>query len=312
MSSTTAEASSVVAKTPPPAATRTIQRSTASLISLPPIDHSHGQSPPPSESKRRATRRSGRIEPLEAVRTALHCPRAVHELRATEVELRAATPSALERRRGTGQGRGGNGKKEPAPGVGPGQIRGKTKGRRANDDPRAREDKRDPGRATRSDRSPSTYSASASTICLVIAGWVPIASMATTQPDSSSILSCSGIAVISFDFSSTFVCARVSPAWFAHALTMWIAGLSLLRSCDRPAVFPSMLMICASVARLTAATHETNRSFNASGSSRQNTRAVMSCEGMPWGSRRNLLSHDSVLSQSSMRYTIIECGNAQA
>src|SRR5271157_3592033 len=65
-----------------------------------------------------------------------------------------------------------------------------------------------------------------------ISVWVPIASMVTMQPGRSRIFKSSGIAVISFDFSSTFRWPRTSSFSAAHALTIKIARLPSFWSFD--------------------------------------------------------------------------------
>jgi hypothetical protein len=60
-------------------------------------------------------------------------------------------------------------------------------------------------------------------ICSAIAFWVPIASIVMIAPWMSTSLKSSGMAVISFDFSSQATCPSDSPYSLAQTLTEWSA-----------------------------------------------------------------------------------------
>ena len=89
---------------------------------------------------------------------------------------------------------------------------------------------RHPGTVTRSRAGRSDLP---SLILWAIFFRVPIASMVTIHPS------------ISLDWSSTFTCAKSSRFLFAQALTMWIAGLSMLLSKLLRAVLPSIALSSA-------------------------------------------------------------------
>ena len=126
-----------------------------------------------------------------------------------------------------------------------------------------------------------------------MAVWQPIASIVTVQPRTSSRARSAGIAVISFDLSSTATCPSTSPLASAQALTRCSAALPFARSCERRSVFPSMATTCPTVCGATARTQATNAAPNAAGSSAAKTRPKVSWLGMPPGKARNDRSQGS-------------------
>ena len=135
-----------------------------------------------------------------------------------------------------------------------------------------------------------------------MAVWQPIASMVTMQPSSASSRSRRGMAVISLDFASVATCPSTSPLAVAQALTRCSGRLARPRdrasgaaSCrrwppprPRPAAPTTRLHPGQEAAPGTAA-----------GSSRANTRPKVSCDGMPFGSARNVRSQASLRGRTS-------------
>src|SRR5580693_1176081 len=111
--------------------------------------------------------------------------------------------------------------------------------------------------------------------------------------DTSKIFSNSGIAVISLLLSSTFTSPSTSPLSRAHALTICTAPFPFLRSWLRLDCFPSIATTSCFVFAYTDPIHPRKHSRNSPGSIRANTRAIVSCDGMPLGSSRNPLNHSS-------------------
>ena len=133
---------------------------------------------------------------------------------------------------------------------------------------------------------------------------VPMASMVTTHPFRHRISNSSGIALISFVFSSTRNCPKTRDVSQAHALTTWEGRFPLLSSLLRRMVFPSMAII-PSIFPATALVHRKKASWNWSGSIIWNTRLIVSWEGIPPGSSRNVSSHSFLeYAQSSISFQV--------
>ena len=99
------------------------------------------------------------------------------------------------------------------------------------------------------------------------------------------------MAVILFDFSSTFTCPRTSRLAVAQALTLSMAALSIPWSCERRSTFPSIAISWPLITFLTVVIQRIKQAWNCSGSRRANTRVKVSCEGMPLGNSRNVWNH---------------------
>jgi len=112
---------------------------------------------------------------------------------------------------------------------------------------------------------------------------------------SASWSSSSGTAVISFDLPSTQRWPSTRPCSLAQALTTCSGDCSRPWSKERRIVLPSMATTSRSNLSTSEPTHAMNPALKASGSIRMNTRRKVSCEGMPFGSSRNVLSQASLL-----------------
>ena len=126
---------------------------------------------------------------------------------------------------------------------------------------------------------------------LAISVWQPIASIVIMQPEISSAFNSCGMAVISFDFSSTLTCPNTKWLAQAQALTMSIAPLPIPRSCERRNTFPSIAMTCPPISSLATLTQFMKQVRNSIGSIRANTRLKVSCDGMPFGNSKNVSNH---------------------
>ncbi len=78
-----------------------------------------------------------------------------------------------------------------------------------------------------------------------MAVWMPIASIVTMQPLMSSVVSSSGIAVISLYFSAVAVCPSTTPTSAANAFTRCSGAAALL--VVRRLVLPSMASFVHSI-----------------------------------------------------------------
>ena len=91
----------------------------------------------------------------------------------------------------------------------------------------------------------------------------------------------SGMAVISFDLSATFCCARTNLAPVAKALTICIAEVPFCISTLPRRVFPSIAIISFK-AVCSDLTHVTKHDLNSSGFNTAKTRAKVSFEAIPF------------------------------
>src|SRR6266571_1315204 len=73
-----------------------------------------------------------------------------------------------------------------------------------------------------------------------ISFWHPMASIVTTAPVTSRRRSSAGMAVISFDFSSTFSCPNTRRFALAQARTIWMAAVAVALSKEWRSVFPTL------------------------------------------------------------------------
>src|SRR5438034_1434171 len=137
-----------------------------------------------------------------------------------------------------------------------------------------------------------TKSPSSSTICLLNFFCVPIASMVIIQPERDSFWSNNGMAVISFDFLSTATCANTRRFSAAHALTICNAFFPSFLSAERRSVLPSMAST-PSTAPLIPCTHSKKHASNSTGLRCANTRPNVSCDGIPFGNSKIVLSYAS-------------------
>jgi hypothetical protein len=122
-----------------------------------------------------------------------------------------------------------------------------------------------------------------------------MASRVTMLFASASWSSSSGTAVISFDLPSTQRWPSTRPCSLAQALTTCSADCSRPWSNERRMVLPSMATTSRSNLSASEPTQAVNPASNASGSISMNTRRNVSCEGMPFGKSRNVLSQASLL-----------------
>jgi len=117
----------------------------------------------------------------------------------------------------------------------------------------------------------------------------PMASMVTTQPDTSNASSKTGMAVISLLFSSTRSWPNTSSCSVAQALSMWMAACPLGvsgASCERRSCLPSMAITSRGSPVARPCTQVRKQSWNCSASSARKTRQKVSCDGMPPGRAR--------------------------
>lgn len=119
-----------------------------------------------------------------------------------------------------------------------------------------------------------------------------MASIVTKHPSRSKSFHSSGMAVISLDFSSTATWARTIRFSTAHALTRCKAFFPCTASWERLNVLPSMAMT-PGIFPVIPRTQFRKHSSNCLGSIRANTRPKVSCEGMPLGRSKKVLSQVS-------------------
>jgi hypothetical protein len=127
-----------------------------------------------------------------------------------------------------------------------------------------------------------------------IAVWQPMASSVTMLFRGASRSSSSGMAVISFDLSSTQRWPSTRSRSLAQALTRCSGDRSRPRSNERRSVLPSMAITSRPKPAASEPAQAVKPASNASGSISMNTRRKVSCEGMPFGSARKLLSQASL------------------
>jgi hypothetical protein len=115
--------------------------------------------------------------------------------------------------------------------------------------------------------------------------------MLTTAPQRSSNSGNFGIAVISLLSASTANWPNTTPLAEDQALIRWIAALSLERSKERRNVLPPIAIRSPGRTLANAPIQPWKHRSNASGRIAPNTRPKVSCQGIPCGSSRNVLSH---------------------
>ena len=101
----------------------------------------------------------------------------------------------------------------------------------------------------------------------------------------------SGIAVISFDFSSQAACASVRPFSLDHAVTKCSIPRPDFFRADRRSALPSIAISLSPLASCNACVHCSRHASNCFRSSSPNIRRNVSCDGIPPRSSRNVANH---------------------